>query len=340
MKQIYKSIVHARHCEGGTTEAISIRKKIASLALAMTVPAIFVLFSITASAQNQLHLSQYMLYQPMLNPASIASYDNLNGALLYRKQWVGFEGAPSTQGISFNAPLKGKKHFVGLTLFNDKISVNKRLDVVATYAYRLPLSEKSSLAFGLSAGIGTLQSNLSDVDLVNPNDPVFASNTQTFVAPQFKFGLYYFTKKFYAGFALPRLLDNKLIFEGDFKNKTDFNFKAMHYHFHVGRIFKLSDRFDLNSSLLFKQVSGSPLQIDVNAQVTYNELVSVGLSYRTAQIMVAMLNFRITKHFKLAYAYDYDMTKLKTVASGSHEIMLIFHLFQEKAPVKIDAPRF
>jgi type IX secretion system PorP/SprF family membrane protein len=302
--------------------------------------AALVLFCVTASAQNQLHLSQYMLYQPMLNPASVASYNNFNGALLYRKQWVGFTGAPTVQGISFNAPLKGKKHFVGFTLFNDKISVNKRLDFVATYAYRLPLNDRSSLSFGLSAGIGTLQSNLSEVELVNPNDPVFAGNTQTFVAPQFKFGIYYFTKKFYAGFALPRLLDNKLIYEGDFKNKSSFNFKTMHYHLHVGRVFKLSDKFDLNTSLLMKQVSGSPMQLDINVQAVYNNLIGLGVSYRTAQIMVAMLNVRITKHFKLGYAYDIDMSPLKNVSSNSHEIMLIFHLFQEKAPVKIDAPRF
>lgn len=304
------------------------------------IPLALLLLGTTTQAQNQLHLSQYMLYQPMLNPASVASYNNLNGALLYRKQWVGFTGAPTVQGISFNAPLKGKKHFVGFTLFNDKISVNKRLDFVATYAYRLPLSDRSSLSFGLSAGIGTLQSNLSDVELVNPNDPVFAGNTQTFVAPQFKFGIYYFTKKFYAGFALPRLLDNKLIYEGDFKNKSSFNFKTMHYHLHVGRMFKLSDKFDLNASLLMKQVSGSPMQLDINAQAVYNNLIGLGVSYRTAQIMVAMLNVRITKHFKLGYAYDIDMSPLKNVSSNSHEIMLIFHLFQEKAPVKIDAPRF
>ncbi len=311
--------------------------------LKLLISAILLLFCFTASAQSQLHLSQYMLYQPMLNPASIASYDNFNGALLYRKQWVGFTGAPSVQGLSFNAPLKGKRHFVGFTLFNDKISVNKRLDFVATYAYRLPLSEKNSLSFGLSAGIGTLQSNLADVALVTPGDPAFSNNTQTFVAPQFKFGIYYFTKKFYAGFALPRLLDSKIIPDAtgtDLNKKTNFSFKTMHYHFHIGRVFKLSEKFDLNTSLLLKQVSGSPMQLDINAQVSYNNLVSVGVSYRTAKIMVAMLNFRITKHFKLAYAYDIDMTPMKNVSSNSHEIMLIFHLFQEKAPVKIDAPRF
>lgn len=329
----------------GLQIATGIKKIMMMKQLTKFACAALLLFSANAIAQNQLHLSQYMLYQPMLNPASIASYDNYNGALLYRKQWVGFTGAPTVQGLAFNAPMKGKKHFVGFSLFNDKVSVNKRMDITATYAYRLQLSEKSNLSFGLSAGIGTLQSNLSDVELVNENDPVFASNTQTFVAPQFKFGIYYFTKKFYAGFALPRLLDNKIIYEGDptsvsFKSKSKFSFKTMHYHFHVGRIFKLSERFDLNSSLLMKQVSGSPMQLDINVQATYNDLVSLGLSYRTAKIMVMMVNFRITKHFKLCYAYDYDMTPLKNVASGSHEVLLIFHLFQEKAPVKIDAPRF
>ena len=193
-------------------------KKLITLITGIVAAGIF-----SSHAQNQLHLSQYMLYQPMLNPASIASYDNLNGALLYRKQWVGFTGAPTVEGVSFNAPLKGKRHFVGFSLFNDKISVNKRMDIVATYAYRLPLTDHSSLSFGLSAGIGTLQSNLADVALVNPSDPVFTGNTQNFVAPQFKFGIYYFTKKFYAGFALPRLLDNKLIYENDYKNKTKIN---------------------------------------------------------------------------------------------------------------------
>lgn len=305
--------------------------------------ALLLLLSTSAFSQNQLHLSQYMLYQPMLNPASVASYNNFNGALLYRKQWVGFTGAPTVQGLSFNAPLKGKRHFVGFTLFNDKISVNKRLDFVATYAYRLPLSDRSSLSFGLSAGIATLQSDLADVALVTQGDPAFSNNTQTFVAPQFKFGIYYFTKKFYAGFALPRLLDNKIIPDisgTDLNKKSTFSFKTMHYHLHVGRVFKLSDKFDLNTSLLMKQVSGSPMQLDVNVQAVYNNLIGLGLSYRTAQIMVAMMNVRITKHFKLAYAYDMDMSPLKNVSSNSHEIMLIFHLFQEKAPVKIDAPRF
>jgi type IX secretion system PorP/SprF family membrane protein len=305
--------------------------------------ALLLMLRTSASAQSQLHLSQYMLYQPMLNPASIASYNNFNGALLYRKQWVGFTGAPTVQGLSFNAPLKGKKNFLGFTLFNDKISVNKRLDFVATYAYRLPLNDRSSLSFGLSAGIGTLQSNLADVALVTPDDPAFSNNTQTFVAPQFKFGIYYFTKKFYAGFALPRLLDSKIIPDAtgtDLNKKTNFSFKTMHYHFHIGRVFKLSEKFDLNTSLLLKQVSGSPMQLDINAQAVYNNLIGLGVSYRTAQIMVAMFNVRITKHFKLAYAYDMDMSPMKNVSSNSHEVMLIFHLFQEKAPVKIDAPRF
>ena len=303
----------------------------------------FVAGIFTASAQSQLHLSQYMLYQPMLNPASVASYNSFHGALLYRKQWVGFTGAPTVQGLSFNAPLKGKKHFVGFTLFNDKISINKRLDFVATYAYRLPLNDRSSLSFGLSAGIGTLQSNLSDVALVTQGDPAFATNTQTFVAPQFKFGIYYFTKKFYAGFALPQLLDNKIIPDvsgTDLNKKTNFSFKTMHYHLHLGRVFKLSDKFDLNTSLLMKEVSGSPMQLDINVQAVYSNLIGLGVSYRTAQIMVAMMNVRITKHFKVAYAYDIDMSPMKNVSSNSHEIMLIFHLFQEKAPVKIDAPRF
>lgn len=305
----------------------------------------FSLANLTATAQTEIHLSQYMLHQPFINPASVGAYQYLNGALLYRKQWVGFEGAPSVAGVNFNVPFKKKKNFLGLTVFNDQIGVNTRTDVSASYAYRIGLSEKSSLAFGLSASLAMLQSKLGDVNTTQEQidgtiDPVFSSNTKTFAAPDFKFGIYFFTKRFYVGFALPSLLDNKIVFDTDYKNNIGFDIKTWHYHLHTGYKLRLSDRLDLGTSVLMKLVNGAPMQFDVNMQAIYNNLIGLGMSYRSQKIIVAMANVQITKYFKLGYAYDYNFTDLKQVSSGSHEIMLIFNLVKTTQPVKIDAPRF
>lgn len=60
-------------------------------------------------AQQQMHLSQYALHQPFLNPASTAMIKNMNGALVYRHQWTGFEGAPKVAGVNFNVPFKNNE---------------------------------------------------------------------------------------------------------------------------------------------------------------------------------------------------------------------------------------
>jgi type IX secretion system PorP/SprF family membrane protein len=301
--------------------------------------------NLESQAQDQVHLSQYMLHQPFLNPASMASYQYINGALLYRKQWVGFEGAPSVQGVNFNMPFKGRKSFLGVTVLNDQIGVNRFTDVSATYAYRIGITEKTSLSFGLSATLAMLQSDLSEVattqDHLNGTvDPVYSSDTKTFMAPDLDFGVYYFGSRFYVGLALPSLLDNKIVFDSDYKNDIGFDFSTLHYNISGGYKFKLSDRFDLNTSALIKLVSGSPMQFDVNAQLSYNNLFGIGASYRSQQIIVAMANVKITKFFKLGYAYDYNFSELSDVSTGSHEIILIFELVRKTQPVKIDAPRF
>lgn len=291
-------------------------------------------------AQQQLHLSQYALHQPFLNPASIAMGKEMNGALVYRQQWVGFAGAPSIAGANFNVPFKKLHNFLGLTVFNDKIGVNNRTDISLSYAYRLALSQKSSLAFGLSASVALLKSNLADVETTDEGDPVFSSNTKTFAAPDFKFGINFFMERFYIGFALPRLLDNEIVYNSGYKGDIGFNYKTLHYHFHTGYKVKLAEKWNLPVNFLMKFVYGAPIQFDVNLMVDYNNLLAIGGSYRSQQIMVAMANVRITKYFRLGYAYDYNFTQLRQVNSGSHEIMLLFNLVKNTQEVKIDAPRF
>lgn len=293
-----------------------------------------------AEAQQQLHLSQYTLHQPFLNPASTAMIKNMNGALVYRHQWTGFDGAPKVAGVNFNVPFKKQRNFLGVTVFNDQIGVNNRTDISATYAHRLPLGQKSSLAFGLSASVSLLKSNLSEVETTDDGDPVFTSDTKTFAAPDFKFGINFFMKRFYIGFALPRILDNQITYNQGYSNNIGFDYKTLHYHLHTGYKFRLSDRFNLQTAALVKMVVGAPVQFDVSAMVDYNNLLALGAAYRSQQVIVAMANVRITKYFRLGYAYDYNFTDLRQVSTGSHEIMLIFNLIKTTQPVTIDAPRF
>jgi hypothetical protein len=68
------------------------------------------LTQIDIKAQNQVNISQYMLYQPVLNPSAIGSYNDISVAVLHRNQWSGFNGAPKTNMLSVNSPIRKKTY--------------------------------------------------------------------------------------------------------------------------------------------------------------------------------------------------------------------------------------
>lgn len=293
----------------------------------------------TASAQNQYSILQYMLHHAFINPAATGNDAELNAALFYRSQWVGMKGAPVTQGLSLNAPLGDGTHSVGFYGFNDKIGVNKQMSFAGSYAFNARLAEKRTLAFGLSASLDLRQSNFSEIIGETAGDPVFQGDSKMFAMPNFRFGTYYYSERFYAGFSIPNLLENKIIYENALKGNTSFNVKDLHLYFHGGYSFSLNENLDLNVSSLVKESSGAPMQIDVNTQLFVNSKFGLGATYRTSEDIGALVNFQITPMFKLGYAYDYSFSKLGKYSNGSHEIILIYRRTEPGKPA-YSAPRF
>lgn len=291
-------------------------------------------------SQRSFQLSQYMLHQPFVNPASMASYQGLNGAIVHRSQWVGFDGAPVTQGISVNSPIKDGNNSVGLTIVHDQIGLNRDISISGKYAYKFQVATNQYFSLGLDASIRMLQSNLADATVNDPGDEVFSSNTPTFMAPNFSFGAYYFKNRFYIGAAVPNLLANKIGYTSAYSLTTAFDASELHYYVHSGYKFIVNSNIDLNTSVLLKAVSGAPLQGDINFQFEFNKKFGIGVSYRTSKEIIGLVSFSVIKPLKIAYAYDYNMSETAQFSTGSHEIMLLFDFYQPKIAPIIDLPRF
>jgi type IX secretion system PorP/SprF family membrane protein len=294
-----------------------------------------------AKGQRELHLTQYNMHQPYLNPASISSYTDISAALLYKKQWVGFDGSPTFQGVDFNMPIGETKSSIGLTAFNDQIGINRVSDIGINYAYKFQVAQGSYLSFGLTGNLIMMQSNYSKLKLEDQQDPRFKEDSPNLMAPDFRFGSYYFQDRFYVGIATPNLLKNRITGEqGDLSTSTEFDPQAIHYYLHSGYEFELSEEWKLQPSTMLKFVSGAPLQADLNAQVLYQDRYGLGLGYRNAQIVNAFFNIRFAENFRVGYAYDYNFSELQTSSSGSHEIILTYERDVTKKDVKVNIPRF
>jgi len=303
--------------------------------LIYSVVCVFAL-QIAVHAQSKFNMSQYMLHQAFINPAAIGNYEQVNGAVYNRSQWVGFDGAPTSQGFNLNVPFKSATHTIGLSYLHDKIGANNNNEISLGYSFKARLTPKTSLLLGLMATADILKSNYTSLALNDVADPTFGSNT-TVVLPNFKYGMYLQNAKYYVGIAIPNLLENKVI---SGKGQTGFNADNLHFYLQGGYLFTLGSKSDLGVSTLIKEVSGSPLQADLNLQFIYMKKFGIGASYRTSNDIVGLINFQLTPFLKLGYSYDYGFSSLRKYNSGSHEIMLIFNLVNDKKAIGAQIPRF
>lgn len=288
------------------------------------------------TAQNQFNLSQYMLYHAFVNPAAIGNYEQVNGAVYHRSQWVGFDGAPVSQGFNVNLPFKSARHTIGLAYLHDKIGSNNNNEISLGYSFKARLTAKTSLLLGLMGTANIMRTNYTSLALNDAIDPSFNTNA-TVVLPNFKYGMYLQNERYYVGIAIPNLVENKIT---SGKGEVSFNAKNLHYYLQAGYLFRLGEKSELGLSTLVKQVSGSPLQADLNLQYIYNKRFGIGASYRTSNDLVALVNFRITPMFKLGYSYDYALSALRKYNSGSHEVMLIFNMVNDKKTIGAQVPSF
>ncbi len=291
------------------------------------------LFGFSATiAQQQVMFTQYMFNQLAINPAYAGSHKTLSVTALARKQWAGLEGAPSTQTLSVHSPIKNQRIGVGLLLVNDKIGVTKQTGLYNSFSYRIPFQNGGRLAFGLQIGFTAYNARFSKI---SDSDPTFAGDVKE-VHPNVGGGLFYSTKLFYVGFSAPQLIQST--FDRD---NIDSDSKMLrHYFLTTGYVFTLNRQLKLKPSLLVKAVSGAPVQFDVNLNLLMQEVLWVGLSWRSFESVDASLQFQITDKLQFGYSYDFSTTtELSRVNSGSHELMINYRLLKKKQS-RFATPRY
>ena len=72
--------------------------------------------------------------------------------------------------------------------------------------------------------------------------------------------------------------------------------------------------------------------------ILINDIFWVGASYRNRDAIVAILEYQINRKLRLGYSYDYTISKLRTIESGSHEIMLGYDFGYDV--LKMKTPRY
>lgn len=288
-------------------------------------------------AQQDPMLSQYMFNGLFLNPAYAGSHKYWSSTMTYRKQWVGMSGAPETAIAAVDGPIGGRNMGLGVSFMYDKIGVSMHNKITANYAYQIRTSTNSKLALGVSASLSQFNGRLEDLVIWDQGDQVFSQNINGKYIPSFGVGAYYFAERYYVGISIPTLF----AYQNDYNFNFDLSkasFLRRHYLLTGGYVFTCSPTVKIKPSVLLKYVAHAPLEADINFAVYYKNMISAGVSYRTNDAVVFMVEYQANSFFRIGYAYDLTTTALSRYSNGTHEIMLGIDFGKDL--VKVKTPRY
>lgn len=282
------------------------------------------LCSFQMKAQQDPQFTQYMYNMSIINPGYATDSETISFGGLYRTQWVGSVGGPTTGTFFAHAPM-AKNVEAGLSVVHDEIGdVVKQTNVFADFAYVIKLNETNKISFGLKAGATFFSTNFNGFVYSDElPDPAFANNlSKTF--PNIGIGTFYFGENYYLGVSSPNLLTSKHLEREEGVVQT--GVEEIHTFITGGYVFDLNPNLKFKPAFMARVLTGAPLAFDVTSNFLINDRVELGAAYRLGDAVSGLINIKISPTLRVGYAYDYTVSNLGRFNSGSHEIMILFDL--------------
>jgi type IX secretion system PorP/SprF family membrane protein len=312
------------------------------------ISTVLLIISVSAQAQQDPLYTHYMYNTLAVNPAYAGSRGALTLTGLARKQWVGFDGAPTSITGTAHTPLFGEKLGLGISFVNDKIGPIKNNQIYIDLAYHLKINAKSKLAFGVKGGANMWSANLSQLKTGNSlqDASAYNYNISNNVTPNLGAGLYYYRERFYLGVSVPKMLQNKVgttsqvDANGNVIGNSSLLKEQFHYFTIIGAVFNLNEGLQLKPTALVKATKAAPLQADFTAMFIIQQALHLGAMYRSNDALGGLIGFNLNPQFYVGYSYDFSFTNKTTkYNNGSHEVMLRYDLIYNNKG-KIKSPRY
>jgi type IX secretion system PorP/SprF family membrane protein len=281
----------------------------------------------TATAQQEPQYTQFMFNKLAYNPGYAGSFVSPAFTAIYRNQWMGIDGAPNTQIISFNQPMLNERLGIGANLSRHSIGINRTFTVDLVYSYRIPM-RRGHLGIGLQPSVRNFWQNWSDDRLYSPTpagtDVAIPMDARSKWIVNFGFGAYYSNseKGWYVGAAMPRFLKNNIDFS---EFGVDFTREERHLNAMGGFTLHAGDDLEFMPQLLVKFVANAPIDAELNVMAGLRQKLYGGLTYRAGgdtgygESVDVLAGVQATKSLFLALSYDVGLTRLRKFNNGSIE---------------------
>ena len=291
----------------------------------------------TAFAQFDPQMGQYMYMPTAYNPAAAGEGDLMKVAGLHRMQYVDISNAPMSTWFSFSSPFAiGKtRHGAGVRFLNDRYGLFTTQSLYVQYAYRHKLG-KGYLSAGIDLGfvnVGfkgdsahTVPVGVEGDDYHQSGDPAVPTVSVSGMKFDMGAGIYYSTPVWWVGASYSHILRPSIEWNsGTEGNGTKQITLAGTMYVVGGYHFRLKDHRDwvLTPSAMVMSDFAS-WDINLTLMCDYLDKYRWGLGYRIAGSVNILLGIDIISGLQLGYSCELPTNKLLLESYGSHEIYLAY----------------
>jgi type IX secretion system PorP/SprF family membrane protein len=285
----------------------------------------------SAQAQDQANFTQFYLNPYMLNPSFAGIDGKTSVSLIYRKQWIDINGAPSVANFSLHTPINTKAS-TGISVTSDQRGLLNKTSLLFSFGYNIKIEEHSFFRFGMSAGgtWNTLDMNklegFVDNALLNvvDNHATLAGNA----------GVSFHSRFFHIGASIPQIFTPSVLSEESFKVSEVKPFETIIAH--------ASNRFYFNDNknifepyLIYRLNSSLPSQFEAAGILHLNHVLWLGGSYKQDFGISALGGLKLKNTLAIGVSYSLKSSGENELNSPTFEISLNYLLGAHKkgAPV-------
>lgn len=296
---------------------------------------------VRVDAQQLPVYSQYTFNAFLLNPAVAGAegYTAINATS--REQWMGMEGAPTTNSISFQTrimkrkpvesgasvkkrylrPLRSGRVGLGLNIHRDHSGISDQTGVHFTYAYHIDQT-KSQFSFGLTLSFFQYFIDMNNIRLPDSKDNMLNNQSMSVIMPDINIGCYYTNQNMFGGISILNLSESSIAVS----NYKESRYKMERQYNMVGGFkYDLNETTQVEPSAYIKTSEQWKPQFDLMTKVIFDGKFWLGLGYRYGGTVIGTLGARINRCY-IGYSYDYNSNLLSRYSYGTHELMIALKL--------------
>lgn len=276
---------------------------------------------------------QFFFNPYLFNPAFVGINKQGEVNLTYKKVAANFKGSPVAAGLNLQLPTTNNRVALGFNMVSDRQVLLKNTSFAGTFGYIVPVTRKSSLRFGLSAGLGVNSIDLTAEEL-STNDPAILAAASNNSYMDGNFGVAYVSSGLRLGFALTEIFNSDPFNEETFGKVSTTTLRnrlySVSYRFRLDQM----ETFTLEPWALYRQTSDRLNDAwEGGAVLYYQDKLWTGTSYHQQRGAGVFFGLNIKDKLTFSYNYEFPPFQSKMAGLSAHELQMSIKFGKKKQPV-------